>query len=156
MSLTLFVMNNLDWWIATWLYMWMNYFMNNLDWWNIKWGYVYMLMIYYMNAYVELTWWLYDVAIKWWTITWMFICWWTMIWNAYVELTWWISMRLWYWSCTLLLTLSLMSYVVVDVVNVVDVVKSFMHFHQFLFLRLFRKHSSIQGGDIPYLMKCQL
>jgi len=67
-------------------------------------------MIYYMNAYVELTWWLYDVAIKWWTITRMFICWWTMIWNAYVELTWWISMRLWYWSCTL----SLMLYVVVE------------------------------------------
>jgi len=25
-----------------------------------------LLMNYYMNAYVELTWWLYDVAIKWW------------------------------------------------------------------------------------------
>jgi len=50
-------------------------------------------MNYYTHAYVELTWWFYDVAIKWWIITWMFICWWTMIWNAYVELTWWISMR---------------------------------------------------------------
>jgi len=62
--------------------------------WNITWRYVYMLMNYYVNAYVELTWWLYDVAIKWWIITWTFICWWIMIWNAYVELTWWISMRL--------------------------------------------------------------
>jgi len=53
-----------------------------------------LLMNYYMNAYVELTWWLCDVTIKWWIITWMFICWWTMIWNAYVELTWRISMRL--------------------------------------------------------------
>ena len=78
-------------------------------------------MNYYMHAYVELTWWFYDVEIKWWIITWMFICWWTMIWNAYVELTWWISMRLWYWSCTLLLTLSLMSYVVFDVV--IDVLR---------------------------------
>jgi len=25
-----------------------------------------LLTNYYMNAYVELTWWLYDVAIKWW------------------------------------------------------------------------------------------
>ena len=59
-----------------------DYYMNNL------------LRNYYMNAYFELTWWLYDVAIKWWIITWMFICWWTMIWTAYVDLTWWISMRL--------------------------------------------------------------
>jgi len=29
---------------------------------------VYMLMNYYVNAYVELTWWLYDVAIKWWLL----------------------------------------------------------------------------------------
>jgi len=155
MSLILFVMNNLDWWIATWIYMSINYFMNNLDWWiiicmlmlnyydaiwcgHIWWIwydlwidiwiytlmvyymnnllmsyymkiciyvddyymnnllmeyymkvciYVYdyymnnLLMNYYMNAYAELTWWFYDVAIKWWTITWMFI-------------RWWISMRL--------------------------------------------------------------
>jgi len=51
-------------------------------------------MYYYMHAYVELTWWFYDVAIKWWIITWMFIRWWTMIWTTYVELTWGISMRL--------------------------------------------------------------
>jgi len=38
------------WWSIIWI----------TCWWNITWRYVYMLMNYYMNAYVELTWWLYD------------------------------------------------------------------------------------------------
>jgi len=68
------------WWSIIWI----------TCWWNITWRYVYMLMNYYMNAYAELTWWLYDVAIKWW-----------------------ILMGLCCWCCTLLLKLC----VVVDVVR---------------------------------------